>query len=71
VLDDLYSNLNLSAPDDFATASLPPCPLKPSINLHWLAVNGVQPSIAENPTVVESDAEQQPTSLPKELQVSL
>ena len=45
------------------------CPLKPEVGLHWLAVNGSQPLTAENPSVVIAEAEQQPLSLPKELQV--
>lgn len=44
------------------------CPLKPDITLHWLAVNGHQPLIPENPSaiVVEND-DRQPTALPQEL----
>lgn len=37
--------------------------------LHWLAVGGTQPSISENPSIVQLDTENQPTNLPKELQV--
>lgn len=33
-----------------ATAPLPPLPVGPSLALHWLAVDGVQPQIAENPS---------------------
>jgi hypothetical protein len=46
-----------------------PCPLKPELVMHWLSVNGNQPLIAENPSVVSAEAIQQPLSLPKELQV--
>jgi hypothetical protein len=45
------------------------CPLKPEISLHWLAVNGHQPLIAENPSIISAEAEEQPHSLPKEMQV--
>lgn len=50
-------------------SALAPCPLKPEVSLHWLAVNGNQPMTADNPSVVVNDAEEQPTLLPKELQV--
>lgn len=49
-------------------ATLPPCPLKPEMALHWLAVNGCQPQIADNPSVISSDSAAQPVSLSKELQ---
>lgn len=49
-------------------ATLPPCPLKPEVALHWLAVNGCQPQIADNPSVISSDSAAQPVSLSKELQ---
>lgn len=47
---------------------MPPCPLKPEVALHWLAVNGCQPQIADNPSVISSDSTAQPVSLSKELQ---
>jgi len=34
--------------DDVASARLPPVPLQPSLALHWLVVEGVQPCIPEN-----------------------
>ncbi|OQS05221.1 transcription initiation factor TFIID subunit 6 [Thraustotheca clavata] len=33
---------------DILNAPLPLCPLVPNINMHWLAVEGVQPQIPEN-----------------------
>jgi hypothetical protein len=48
---------------------LPPCPLLPTISLHWLAVKGVQPAISENPSFAENETETQHLQLPKELQV--
>jgi hypothetical protein len=36
--------------EDVLDAPLPPCPLEPSLRAHWLAVNGVQPVIEENPS---------------------
>jgi transcription initiation factor TFIID subunit 6 len=47
---------------------MPPCPLKPDVSLHWLAVRGVQPLIPENPSAVaiENDS-QQTTTLPQEM----
>lgn len=50
-------------------ATIVPCPLKPEITLHWLAVNGNQPQTADNPSVVTPEASDQPLLLPKELQV--
>ncbi len=41
-------------------APLPPCPLEPSLRAHWLAANGVQPVIEENP----SEPTQQPATAP-------
>lgn len=49
---------------------LPPCPLLPSISLHWLAVKGVQPAVSENPTFVENEPDHHHLLLPKELQVN-
>lgn len=57
---------------DFANTPLPPIPLKPQIHLHWLAVNGEQPMIAENPSISSKaamgDDEFKTMSLPKEMQ---
>jgi hypothetical protein len=50
-------------------SALVPCPLKPEVSLHWLAVNGGQPLTADNPSVITADADDQPLLLPKELQV--
>jgi hypothetical protein len=50
-------------------APIVPCPLKPEVTLHWLAVNGSQPQTADNPSVVAPDANDQPMLLSKELQV--
>ena len=36
--------------EDVLDAALPPCPLEPSLRPHWLAANGVQPIIEENPS---------------------
>ena len=36
--------------EDVLDAPLPPCPLEPSLRAHWLAANGVQPVIEENPS---------------------
>lgn len=48
---------------------MPPCPIKPQIALHWLAVQGIQPSVPENPLIVSAEAiEKLPSSIPKELQ---
>lgn len=43
---------------DFAEivgSPLPPCPRESSFHLHWLAVNGVQPSIPQNPVVITGE----------------
>lgn len=54
---------------ELAKRPLPRCPLAPELNLHWLAVHGVQPRIPENPIVVVVDEDSQPTDLPKEMQL--
>eukprot|EP01039_Chlorochromonas_danica_P000873 gene873-953_t len=55
---------------EFADRSIPPCPLKPQMNLHWLAVQGVQPTIPENPNIVSNDQiEKLPLTIPKDLQL--
>lgn len=52
-----------------ARAPLPKCPLQPELSLHWLAVDGVQPLIPENPSqTVVTDSSDHPSSLPRELQ---
>ena len=52
-----------------ARAPLPKLPLLPELSLHWLAVEGVQPLIPENPSqTVAADAGDSPSSLPRELQ---
>ena len=52
-----------------ARAPLPKLPLLPELSLHWLAVEGVQPLIPENPSqTVAADAGDNPSSLPRELQ---
>lgn len=59
---------------EYAKLPIPKCPLLPELSLHWLAVDGVQPLIPENPSVVSSvvsdggDMSDQPLSLPKEIQ---
>lgn len=35
---------------DVAQAALPAAPLAPSLALHWLAVEGAQPAVPQNPT---------------------
>ena len=51
--------------------TLPPLPLKNELHLHWLAVNGSQPLIPENPSSLILNSEDLPTALPKEMQVIL
>jgi transcription initiation factor TFIID subunit 6 len=62
---------------DFAKQPIPRCPLIPELTLHWLAVEGCQPLIQENPLpvadkgkrdVAGSNAVDLPLSLPKEMQ---
>lgn len=48
--------------------SAPAVPLRPSLTLHWLAVNGTQPAIPENPVVLSDKTHQELKSLPKEFQ---
>ena len=67
---------------EFAKQHIPRCPLIPELSLHWLAVEGCQPLIPENPLSVtdkgKSDSgaggiaaavdTERPWSLPKEMQ---
>ncbi len=62
-------NISLNVSVEMAKNPLPPCPLKPQLSFHWLVVNGVQPQIAENPSVISAEAEELPHALPKEMQV--
>lgn len=39
--------------DEVIDAPLPKCPLEVSVSSHWLAIEGVQPAVAENPTPQE------------------
>lgn len=55
--------------DEIAKKVLPNCPMKTDIALHWLAVNGIQPSIPENPSTAPAETEENPSSLPHEMQV--
>ena len=45
--------LNLA---DLLAEPLPPVPAEPSFTAHWLAVNGVQPAIPQNPAQEDIDA---------------
>ena len=53
---------------ELAKASMPHCPLGPEVALHWLAIDSVQPNIAENPTQLPSSVQDFPSGLSKELQ---
>lgn len=54
---------------DFANRPIPPCPIRPQIALHWLAVQGIQPTIVENPHLVTTEvAEKLPSVICKETQ---
>jgi transcription initiation factor TFIID subunit 6 len=64
---------------EFAKQPIPKCPLLPELSLHWLAVDGFQPLIPENPSASTTaihpsvvsdggDISDQPLSLPKEIQ---
>jgi transcription initiation factor TFIID subunit 6 len=39
--------------EDVISAPLPPCPVEPTFTVHWLAVNGKQPSIPQNASAAE------------------
>ncbi len=52
---------------DIAKQPLPPCPLQPELSLHWLAVDGAQPQIPENPRLLDSTEQQEQLQLPKEM----
>jgi hypothetical protein len=51
----------------YACQQLPQYPLTPEVHFHWLAVNGLQPSIPQNPEVVVYDASADTTGLPREV----
>lgn len=52
---------------DMAKLPLPQCPLQTEIALHWLAIDGTQPNIPENPSLLP-DVEERPLALPIEFQ---
>lgn len=43
--------------DDLMTQSLPKLPLETILKSHWLAIDGIQPSIPENPPPISKDAQ--------------
>ncbi len=49
-----FLGLGMVSLTDMAKAPLPKLPLAPELTMHWLAVDGVQPIIAENPSVLVS-----------------
>jgi len=44
---NIYRELDFN---EIMNAPLPPCPLDTTITTHWLAVEGVQPAIRQNPS---------------------
>ena len=57
---------------EFVTSPLPKVPLEPSIHAHWLAVDGIQPVVPENPPQLSIQDQQRagslstlPSNLPK------
>lgn len=61
----------------FARQPIPKCPLQPELSLHWLAVDGYQPLIPENPSAATvantsisgiGDLSDHPLSLSQEIQ---
>lgn len=42
--------------EEYVNKSLPKIPLKPYIQSHWLAIEGVQPPIQQNPVLIEKPA---------------
>ena len=61
---DTAKNVNLL---DLAKQPLLPCPLLPDLSLHWLAVEGAQPQIPENPRLLGPLEQQEQLQLPKEM----
>ena len=49
-----FLGLGMVSLTEMAKAPLPKLPLAPELTMHWLAVDGVQPVIAENPSVLVS-----------------
>ena len=48
-----FLGLGMVSLTEMAKAPLPKLPLAPELTMHWLAVDGVQPVIAENPCISE------------------
>ena len=42
--------------DDLINQPLPACPREPTLGAHWMAIEGVQPAIPENPSAVAASA---------------
>lgn len=53
---------------EFARNPLPKCPLLPDLSMHWLAIDGIQPAIPENPLIIQEELNKSPILLPKEMQ---
>ena len=49
-----FLGLGMVSLSDMAKAPLPKLPLAPELTMHWLAVDGVQPVIPENPSILLS-----------------
>lgn len=46
---------------DIIAAPLPACPVDYSLSIHWLAVEGVQPAIPQNPSIEVITKKRKPT----------
>jgi transcription initiation factor TFIID subunit 6 len=46
---------------DIIAAPLPACPIHYSLSIHWLAVEGVQPAIPQNPSIEVITKKRKPT----------
>lgn len=51
----------------YASRQIPEYPLMSEVHFHWLAVDGVQPRIHQNPEVVVYDSSAETTGLPREI----
>lgn len=65
------NNFYLFLIEEFVKRKLPDTPLAPDLQMHWLAVNGVQPQIPENPIVKIHEADEIliPPSISKDAKV--
>ena len=63
----LYYTILTNGKASYACRQLPQYPLLPEVHFHWLAVQGTQPLVPQNPEVVVYDAAADTSGLPREV----